>query len=94
MNVKSISLKSKILNDEHLKKFYQSEKKFIAWIDEAKKDDKIKSHQSSELIANQFHSIIKGQIFYPVLFGVIELSKHNIEESKITSKNFFLNSFC
>lgn len=87
-------LKSKSLSEKHLQQFYESEQKFIKWIDEAKKDGKVVSKQPSELIANQFHSIIKGQAFYPVIFGIAKLTERDVENSKITAKSFFLNSFC
>lgn len=87
-------LKSKKLSQEHLIKFTESELRFVKWIDDAKKDNKVTSKQPSELIANQFHSIIKGQIFYPVLFGLTELSKDDVENSKKTAMDFFLRSFC
>jgi TetR/AcrR family transcriptional regulator of autoinduction and epiphytic fitness len=87
-------LKSKKLNDQHLLKFNESEQRFVKWIDDAKKDNKVTSIQSSELIANQFHSIIKGQIFYPVLFGLTTLTDEEIQIAKQTSMKFFLETFC
>ena len=87
-------LKSKELSIEHLEEFSASENVFINWINDAKKDGKVSSDQASELIANQFHSILKGQIFYPVVFGIAKLSQDDINKSKEITLNFFLNSFC
>lgn len=87
-------IKGKKLNEEHLVKFYESEHKFLKWIDAAKKDGKIKSKQSSELISNQVHSIVKGQIFYPALFGIKEIGKQDVKVAKKIAVEFFLNSFC
>jgi len=87
-------LKSKKLNEQHLIKFNESEQRFVNWIDDAKKDGKVTSSQPSDLIANQFHSIIKGQIFYPVLFGLETLTDKDIDNSKKTAMSFFINSFC
>lgn len=87
-------MKGKKLNEEHLVKFYESENKFLKWIDAAKKDGKIKSKQSSELISNQVHSIVKGQIFYPVLFGIKDVDKQDLKVAKKITIEFFLNSFC
>lgn len=87
-------LKGRGLEPKHLERFYISELNFIKWIDVAKKDGKIKSKHPSDLIANQFHSIIKGQLFYPVIFGFKKLSKADVKTAKKTALEFFLNSFC
>lgn len=83
-------LKSKSLSEKHLEQFYLLEQKVVRWIDEAKKDNKIRPNQPSELIANQLYSILKGQIFYPVIFGIKKnIDKQAIEDAKMTAKNFF-----
>ncbi len=87
-------LKGRKLAENHLEKFYESELRFIKWIDAAKKDKKITSKQPSELIANQVHSIVKGQLFYPVIFGFKVLKKKDIEIAQETTITFFLNTFC
>lgn len=87
-------LKDKKLSEDHLNQFYESEQHFINWIQQAKNDGKVISDQAADLIANQFHSILKGQIFYPVIFGIAELSKDDLDKSKQITKEFFLNSFC
>lgn len=87
-------IKGRKLAPNHLERFSVSEQHFIKWIDAAKKDGKIASKQSSELIANQFHSIFKGQIFYPVIFGFKELSKNDVKTAKKIALEFFINSFC
>lgn len=87
-------MKTKKLSEKHLEKFYESELHFLKWIDAAKKDGKITSKQSSELISNQLHSIIKGQLFYPVVFGMKTLTKSDIKLAKKIASDFFINSFC
>ena len=87
-------MKGRRLEQKHLERFYVSELHFIKWIDAAKKDGKISSKQSSDLIANQFHSIIKGQLFYPVIFGFKELSKTDIKVAKKIALDFFIGTFC
>ena len=88
-------MKGRKLNAEHMKKFYETEEKFLKWIDAAKKDGKIKSKQPSELISNQVHSIVKGQVFYPVLFGMVDkIGKTEAKTAKKIAVEFFLNSFC
>lgn len=87
-------MKGRELKEKHLAKFYESEMRFIKWIDAAKKDKKIKSKQSSELISNQVHSIVKGQLFYPVLFGIKKITKSDIKIARETTIEFFLNAFC
>jgi len=87
-------LKSKKLNEAHLIQLNESEQRFVTWIEDAKSDGKIVSTLESEIIANQFHSILKGQIFYPVIFGFCEITTSDIENSKKTTLDFFLKSFC
>ncbi|OIQ16423.1 MAG: hypothetical protein BM556_14875 [Bacteriovorax sp. MedPE-SWde] len=87
-------IKGRAINEEHFAKFMESEMRFINWIDQAKTDGQIKSQLDSQLIAKQFHSLIKGQIFYPVLFGFEELTEESIGHAKDSAKSFFLNSFC
>ncbi len=60
----------------------------MEWIDEAKYDKKISSEMDSEIMADQFHSIIKGQIFFPVLFGFFDLKTINKKEVRNMTVNF------
>jgi TetR/AcrR family transcriptional regulator of autoinduction and epiphytic fitness len=87
-------LKSKALSKEQLSQFYEYEDILIEWIDKAKKAGHIKATTSSEDIANQFQSVIKGQVFYPVLLGLIKTDKKFINKIKVTTKEFFINSYC
>lgn len=87
-------IKSNPIDEVHYKRFYKSEKKFISWIKDAQKDGKVSVEQSPELIANQFLSIMKGQIFHPVLFGMSTVSKKDIKTCQQSVKSFFINSFC
>lgn len=87
-------MKGRKLNKKHLEQFYESELLFIKWIDAAKKDGKITSKQPSDLISNQLHSIIKGQLFYPAIFGIKDLSKNDVKVAKKIAIDFFINSFC
>lgn len=92
--VMSEFIKGRKLEKERLERFYETELHFIKWIEAAKKDGKITSKQPADLIANQFHSIIKGQLFYPVLFGIKELNKNDVKIAKKIALEFFINSFC
>lgn len=87
-------IKSRKPSEAQLERMYNTEVMFIHWIDEAKKDRKISSGVASDIIASQFHSILKGQIFYPVLFYFADLDAINRKEAKDMTVNFFLNSFC
>ena len=74
--------------------FNKSESLFVTWINKAQKDKKITSQLADEEIATQFHSILKGQIFWPVLMGLEK--KENLDLKKISDStvSFFMNSFC
>ncbi|TPH18138.1 TetR/AcrR family transcriptional regulator [Litorilituus lipolyticus] len=87
-------LKKKQLTPLQLERLYSSEAIFIDWIDAAKKDNQITSSLESELIANQFHSILKGQSFYPVLYGFVDVKNIDQEAIVAVTIEFFINSFC
>ncbi len=87
-------LKSRQPSNEQLERMYNTETLFIDWIDEAKKSDEITSTVGSEVIAGQFHSILKGQTFYPVLFYFADSKMINKKEVSDVTVNFFLSSFC
>jgi TetR/AcrR family transcriptional regulator of autoinduction and epiphytic fitness len=87
-------LKSKKLSKNQLERFNEYERIFIEWIEQAKKSGQIKSDLPAALIANQFQSIIKGQLFYPVILGISKADKKLIKQTKVTTKDFFLTNFC
>lgn len=87
-------LKSRMPSKDQLERMNNSEALFVEWIDEAKKDKKINSDMDSEIMAGQFHSIMKGQIFFPVLFRFVDLKTINKKEVRNMTVDFFLNSFC
>lgn len=85
--------KGKKLTTEQLQQFTDSSNQFLSWINQAKEDGKITKLIPSEVIVTQFHSIIKGQIFYPVILGFTQIDESLVEQVKISAKNFFLNTF-
>ena len=87
-------LKSRKPSDKQLERMYSAETIFVNWVDEAKKDKKIRSEENSEIIASQFHSILKGQTFYPILFYFADAKMIDRKGARDVTVNFFLNSFC
>jgi TetR/AcrR family transcriptional regulator of autoinduction and epiphytic fitness len=87
-------LKSKKLSKNQLERFNEYERIFIEWIEQATKSGQIKSDLPPDVIANQFQSIIKGQLFYPVILGISKIDKKLIKQAKVTTKDFFLTNFC
>ena len=87
-------LKSRRPSEAQLARMYNSETQFVQWINQAKEDQKITSELESEIIAEQFHSILKGQIFYPVLLKFVELESIDLEKVKKRTVDFFIHSFC
>lgn len=77
-----------------LEKMYASELRFVAWIDAAKKDGTICEHPSSSIMADQFHAIIKSQVFWPVLFGLVEAKNIDPKVVKRTVLDFFESFVC
>jgi TetR/AcrR family transcriptional regulator of autoinduction and epiphytic fitness len=86
-------LKGREIKPEHMQKFMESEMKFFAWLEDGKKLGILKEDIPAEVMAKQFHALIKGQIFYPTLFGFEELTDEGIELARASSKQFFINSF-
>ena len=87
-------LKSRMLSEDQLTRMNNSETLFVEWIDEAKKDKKISAEMDSKIMADQFHSIIKGQIFFPVLLRSVDVESIDKKEVRDMTVNFFMNSFC
>jgi len=87
-------LKSRQPSDEQRERMFNAEVLFIEWIDAAKADEKINFEVSSDVIASQFHSILKGQTFYPVIFYFTDIEMINKKDVCDMTVNFFLNSFC
>lgn len=82
-------LKGRSPSAEQLEQFYAAELLFIRWIEHGQKEGKISKDVSAEDIANQFHSIMKGQIYWPVLLGLENKSTLDLEKVKSTTTNFF-----
>ena len=87
-------LKSRELSEAQFERMYNSEALFVQWIDEAKKDKKITSELDSQMMASQFHSILKGQTFYPILFYFVDLKTIDLKNARDMTVDFFMNSFC
>lgn len=79
---------------EQMDKMYASEQEFVKWIEEAQRDKKLVSDMKAFDIASQFHSTIKGQIFWPVMMGM--KSKESIDRNKVKeiTTRVFVSSFC
>lgn len=87
-------LKGRMPNEQQMLRLNKSEATFVEWIEQAQKEDKILNDISAHTIAEQFHSILKGQIYWPVLLGMKEKSSLDIKQVRDTTVNFFINSFC
>jgi len=87
-------LKSRKPTEQQLERMYQTELLFVNWVNEAKKDNKVTSTLDNETIANQFHAILKGQTFYPVIFYFAETANIDKQHVLDTTVEFFINSFC
>ena len=71
-----------------------SEILFVQWVDDARNDGRISSALASDVIAEQLHSIIKGQVFFPVLLGSVDVQTVNTQDVRDTTVAFFLNAYC
>lgn len=86
-------LKGRMPNDEQMSRLNKSESNFVTWIEKSQENNLITSKISAYEIAEQFHSILKGQIYWPVLLGLKSKNELDINKVKETVINFFISSF-
>ncbi len=87
-------LKTKTPTRDQLTRMDNSEILFVQWVDDARNDGRISSALASDVIAEQLHSIIKGQVFFPVLLGSVDVQTVNTQDVRDTTVAFFLNAYC
>ncbi|CBW25713.1 putative TetR-family regulatory protein [Halobacteriovorax marinus SJ] len=85
--------KGRQMSVEQMERMTKSESNFLQWIQKAQQDKKIRSDIDSEIIASQFHSILKGQIYWPVLMGLKSKESIDREHVKKITMNFFMKTF-
>jgi TetR/AcrR family transcriptional regulator of autoinduction and epiphytic fitness len=87
-------IKSKKVTEQQVEKMASSDTLFVTWINEARIDGQVTSQVESEDIANQFHNLVKGEVFWPVLLGIT--NRESIDTRKVSTMavTFFINSFC
>lgn len=86
-------LKGKVFSEKELSRISQSELLFINWIEAQQKKKTITKDFSADEIANQFHSLLKGQIYWPVLLGLKNKSDLDLQRIKKITVDFFLKNF-
>lgn len=86
-------LRGRKLHQIHLEKIAQIDSHFVQWIDAAKRDGKIHDTYDSWFISKQFHSIIKGDVFYPVVEGFINSEDIDVASLKTFLMDFFMLFF-
>lgn len=87
-------LRGRKLKAAHLEKIAHIDMHFVRWVDDAKKDRKILKKYDSWFISKQFHSIIKGDVFYPVVEGFKKTKEIDAVSLKIFLTEFFVRFFC
>jgi len=87
-------LKGRAPTPKDLQRMNSSETYFHNWIVDAKNDGEITSPLDNITLANQFHSIIKGQAYWPILLGMKKKQDLNLKSITQQSTDFFINSFC
>ena len=87
-------LKSKTPSEDQLRRMDNSEVLFVQWVDDAKSDGQISSTLASNIIAEQFHALIMGQIFFPVLLRSVDVNALSTREVRDSTVEFFVSSFC
>lgn len=82
------------LSQAHLEKIGRIDGHFVQWIDTAKRDGGILDKYDSLFISKQFHSIIKGEVFYPVVEGFMNPKDIDVASLKKFLIEFFIRFFC
>lgn len=86
-------LKGRQPTKQQLQRLNESEEKFTKWIKAAQQDKKIIKNVSAEKIADQFHSILKGKIFWPIIMRLEDEKNINRTQVKKEMINFLIDSF-
>lgn len=87
-------IKSKKVTVQQVEKMASSDTLFVNWINEAKIDGQVTSQVESEDIANQFHNLVKGEVFWPVVLGITDRESIDTRKVSTMAVAFFINSFC
>lgn len=87
-------MKANFLEDRHLESMQKTEGRFAKWIEQGQDIGKVNKEHDSQEIASQIFSVIKGQLFYPVLFGFKTISNEDIETTKKHALDYFHKCFC
>ncbi len=87
-------LKNRKLTEVQMKRFYQSEQVFIEWIAKAQQDKKVTRDYEASDIATHFHSVLKGQIYWPLLLGLKKREELNLERICTQVVTQFIKQFC
>ncbi len=86
--------KSRKVTEAQVEKMQYSESLFVQWVDDAKADGQITSNMSSTIIANYFHYLLKGEVFWPIMLGFETPSTIDTNEVRNRIVDFFIHSFC
>lgn len=86
-------LKGRAPKPEQMQRLNQSEMVLVEWIEQGQKAGKITSEFEAAEIADQFHSILKGKIYWPVLFCIQQREELDVTAIQATVMKFFISSF-
>lgn len=87
-------MKGANFTEEQINKFASFEESFKNWIEDAQRDGKITNSLDSEKINKQFHSLLKGEVYYPVLYGMKENTKENMLVALEDLYTAFIKFYC
>lgn len=86
-------LKGRPPTKQQLQRLNESEESFTKWIKAAQNDNQIDKKISAKEIADRFHSILKGKIFWPVIMRLEDKKNINRDLIKKEMMSFLMNSF-
>ncbi|MCO4753078.1 MAG: TetR/AcrR family transcriptional regulator [Bacteriovoracaceae bacterium] len=86
--------KNRMPSQEQMDRLNKSDSMFVAWIRSAQTDKKLTASVAPEDMAGQFHSILKGQIYWPLLMNLKKKDDLDLVKVGQSTVDFFMKSFC
>ena len=87
-------LKGRMPDENQMTRLNKNESVFVEWIERMQSEGKMKRDVEAHTIAEQTHSILKGQIYWPVLLGIECRENLDLENVRKSTVDFFVNTFC
>lgn len=86
-------LKSKYPKPVQMSRLNKYEHMFTTWISLMQDSNKITSELDAQDISNQFHAILKADVYWPIIMGLVKKEDLDIEKIQKNAKSFFIKMY-